>query len=88
MKVIISPLAKKQYRKLPKIIQISLAQRIRSLASENSLSGIKPLVKFKDVYRIRVGDYRMVYKKFVDRYYIILIEHRKSVYESLKRIWK
>lgn len=88
MKVVISPLAKKQFRKLPKLIQFSLTRKIRSLVDDEELTGVKPLIKFKGVYRIRVGDYRMVYKKFTDKYFVILVEHRRSVYESLKRIWK
>lgn len=87
MKVIISPLAKKQFRKLPRLIQLALTTKIRDLASGGEIAGIKPLIKFKDIYRVRIGNYRMVYKKFSDRYYVILIEHRKSVYQTLKRIW-
>jgi len=88
MRAVISPLAKKQFKKLPKLVLFSFTQKIRSLSSGEELTGIKPLTKFKGVYRVRVGDYRMVYKKFSDRYYVILVEHRKSVYESLKRIWR
>lgn len=87
MNVILSPLAKKQLKKLPKIVQFSIAKVVRDLIQEKSIPNLKHLVKYKDVYRIRIADYRMVYKKFSDRYYIILIEHRKSVYQSLKRIW-
>ncbi len=87
MNAVLSPLAKKQLKKLPKIVQFSIAKIVRDLVQDNLVSNIKHLVKYKDVYRIRIADYRMVYKKFNDRYYIILIEHRKSVYQTLKRIW-
>ena len=88
MKVVISPLAKKQFRRLPKLVQFSLTRKIRNLVNEEELTGIKPLVRFKNVYRIRVGDFRMVYKKFPDKYFVILVEHRKGVHESLKRVWR
>jgi len=87
MKVVFSPLAEKQLKKLPKIVQLSLAGKIRNLTTNEEITGIKSLIKHKNVFRIRVGDYRMVYKRFSGYYYIILIEHRKSVYETLKRIW-
>ncbi len=87
MRVIFSPLAEKQLKKLPKIVQLSLAGKIRNLATGGEITGIKPLTKYKNVFRIRIGDYRTVYKRFSGHYYIILIEHRKSVYETLKRIW-
>ena len=87
MNAVLSPLAKRQLKKLPKLVQISVANIVRNLVQEKVISNIKPLVKYKDIYRIRIADYRMVYKKFSDRYFIILIEHRKSVYQTLKRIW-
>lgn len=87
MNAILSSLAKKQLKRLPKIIQFSVAKIIRDLIQGKTVSNIKHLVKYKNIYRIRIADYRMVYKKFNDRYFIILIEHRKSVYETLKRIW-
>ena len=87
MRVLLSPLVKKQLKKLPKIIQFSVAKKIRDLASGVETTDVKSLVKYKDIYRIRVGDYRMVYRKKLSDYFIILIEHRKSVYQSLRRIW-
>ena len=80
MRVLLSPLVKKQLKKLPKIIQFSVAKKIRDLASGVETTDVKSLVKYKDIYRIRVGDYRMVYRKKLSDYFIILIEHRKSVY--------
>ena len=87
MNAVLSNLAKKQLRKLPKVVQFSIASVVRNLVQGNTVSNVKPLVKYKDIYRIRIADYRMVYKKFSDHYFIILIEHRKSVYETLKRLW-
>ena len=87
MKVVFSRLAEKQLKKLPRIVQFQIAQKIRELASGGELSNTKLLVKYKNTFRIRVGNYRMVYRNFSDKHYLILIEHRKSVYQSLKRIW-
>jgi mRNA-degrading endonuclease RelE of RelBE toxin-antitoxin system len=86
MKVLLSSLAKRQLKKLPKIIQFSVAKRARDLGAGNEIPNIKPLVKYKNTYRTRISNYRMVYRAVGSEIFIILIEHRKSVYESLKRI--
>ncbi|MEK7165931.1 MAG: type II toxin-antitoxin system RelE/ParE family toxin [Patescibacteria group bacterium] len=86
MNIVISPKAEKQLRKLPKFDQIAVAQKIRALRvsdihSEEKLSG------YKDIFRIRVGDYRMVYRKTSQSIYIIVIRHRRDVYRLLKELW-
>jgi mRNA interferase RelE/StbE len=86
MKVLLSPIAKKQLRKLPKLVQFSVAKRIRDLGAGNEIPNVKSLVKYKNTYRTRISNYRMVYRIMTGEIFIILIEHRKSVYESLKRI--
>ena len=85
MKLIISPRAEKQLRKLSKIDQIAVARKIKLLAGgqrqkTESLSG------YKNIYRIRVGDLRIVYKKTRKLIYIILIHRREEVYRVLKRL--
>lgn len=87
MKAVLSPLARKQLKKLPKLVQFTVARKIRDLIKDELISNTKSLVKYKSIFRIRIADYRMVYKKFDNYFYIILIEHRKSVYDTLKRIW-
>jgi len=85
MILIISPRAEKQLRKLPRFDQAAIAQKIRALRSadirnEEKLSG------YKDIFRIRVGDYRIVYRKMSQSIYIILIRHRRDVYRLLKEM--
>ncbi|MBI5123075.1 type II toxin-antitoxin system RelE/ParE family toxin [Candidatus Roizmanbacteria bacterium] len=86
MKITLSPLAEKKLRKLPKIDQIAIAQKIRSLKEEKNLLTAEKLQGYKDIYRIRIGNYRIVYRKFSDLFYIILIGHRKDIYEVLQRL--
>lgn len=85
MNSIISPRAEKQLRKLPKFDQIVIVQKIRELSIGDVLSEEK-LSGYKDIYRIRVGDYRIVYRKTAAQLYIILIRHRRDVYRLLKEI--
>ncbi len=84
MKLKILPRAKKRLKRLSKVDQIAVANKIRSLvnngASQEKLSG------YRDVYRVRVGDCRIVFKKSKKELYIIMIGHRKDVYQVLKRL--
>lgn len=80
MKVILSPQAKKKLRKISKIDQIALARKIRSLQAEEKDLPVEKLQGYRDTFRIRVGDHRVVYRKFSDHLYVILIGHRKDVY--------
>ena len=88
MKITLSPLTEKRLKKLPKIDQIVIAQKIRSLREEKNLLIEEKLKGYQDTYRIRVGSYRIVYRKFSDLLYIILIGHRKDIYEVLQRVLK
>lgn len=88
MKITLSPLAEKKLKKLPKIDQIAIAEKIRSLKEEKSLLTAEKLQGYKDIYRVRIGSYRIVYRKFSDLFYIILIGHRKDIYEVLQRLLK
>lgn len=88
MKTIFSPLAEKQLEKLPKIVQISVARKVRKIEDEIVTANVKFLSGYKGLYRIRVGDYRLVFKKYTDKVYFILIGHRREIYLLLKKLWK
>ena len=76
MKIVISPKAQKDFRKLTKIYQISISKKIRSLT--NNPTSVSTLQGFKDFYRARVGDYRIVFKRTDDEIYIVAIGHRSD----------
>jgi len=87
MRIIISSRAKKELKKLPKVDQIAIAKKIRTLTNlyifnDEKLSG------FKYIYRVRVGDYRIVYKKTNQEIFIVLIRHRKDVYHLINQMLK
>jgi len=86
MKLIISPRAEKELKKLSKIDQIAVAKKIRGLTqlpilNEEKLSG------YKNIFRERVGNFRIVYKKTSQEIYIVLIGHRKEIYKLLKQLF-
>lgn len=49
---------------------------------------LKKLQGYKHLYRIRVGDYRIIFEpeEQTKTIYVIIIAHRKDVYGSLSRI--
>ncbi|MFC1726968.1 type II toxin-antitoxin system RelE/ParE family toxin [Patescibacteria group bacterium] len=88
MKVIISPRAEKQFKKIPKTDQIAIVRKIRSLKKDKKISQKEKLTGYQSIYRVRIGFYRIVYKKTKSLLYIVLIGHRKDIYRLLKQLLK
>lgn len=82
MKLTISPRAEKELKKISKIHQIAIVKKIRSLGRDVDLKKEK-LSGYKDIFRVRVGDYRIVYRHRTNEIFIILIGHRKDIYRML-----
>jgi mRNA interferase RelE/StbE len=77
-----SPSAEREFRKLSREVQRRLSPRIDSLAQNPRQSGAKKLKGREDLWRIRVGDYRIVYE-VRDRTLVVLVirvAHRRDVY--------
>ena len=76
--------ASKQFRKLPLNIQKRIQAKIDELAIEPRPNGVKKLQGDDNSYRIRVGDYRIVYeiKDDVLLVIVIKIKHRSEVYKD------
>ena len=72
--------AEKQLRRISKLKQIVIASRLKTL------NGGEKLVGYKNIYRVRIGDYRVVYRRLVNEIYVVLIGHRKEIYELLDRL--
>jgi len=85
MRVRISLGAEKQLRKLSKVNQIVVAQKIRTFKVRSAVADTK-LKGYKNIFRVRVGDYRIVYRKTSLEVYIVLIGHRKDIYSLLNRL--
>ena len=81
-RIIIPRLVQKQLDDLPQKQQKRLISAIRLLADEPRPSGVKKLKGYDKTYRIRVGDYRVIYN-IEDQEKLILILssiHRKDAY--------
>ena len=77
--------ALKELAKLDKPITRRILKAVDALSSGPRPSGARPLVGYPDLWRIRVGDYRVIYT-IKDAELVILalrVAHRSSVYRSL-----
>ncbi|MDZ8030480.1 type II toxin-antitoxin system RelE/ParE family toxin [Nostoc sp. DedSLP04] len=77
--------ARKQFLKLPPEIQIQINPIITNLAFDPRPSGVKKLKGSTDQYRIRSGDYRVLYK-IQDSILLILVlavGDRKEIYKDM-----
>jgi mRNA interferase RelE/StbE len=82
--VLISKTARKQLQELPKAIANNISQKIDTLSKDPRPEGCKKLQGSQDDYRVRVGDYRIVYR--IENKMLIVevirIGHRKDVYKK------
>jgi len=79
----IKPSARKELERLTDALIARIFPKIESLAANLRPSGSKKLRGYKDLWRIRAGDYRVVYiiddgRKTVS---VTRIAHRREVYE-------
>ncbi|PMB20064.1 type II toxin-antitoxin system mRNA interferase toxin, RelE/StbE family [Fischerella thermalis CCMEE 5205] len=83
-KVEISKRALKQLNKLSSEFQERIQAKIDDLASEPRPNGVKKLKNRENGYRIRVGDYRILYDIYDDILLITVVEigHRSKVYKD------
>ena len=86
MNIIISPRAEKELRKMPKIDQIAIAKKIRSLKGPFTIKNNEKLTGYKNIYRIRISQYRILFKYKTNEIYIILIGHRKDIYHLISQL--
>ncbi len=79
------PAADRQLRTLPREVQKRLAEAIDALTSEPRPTGVKHLTGPGDLWRIRVGAYRVVYTIEDDRLVVLVIRlgPRRDVYREL-----
>ena len=78
----LSSAAQKALERLPKNVVIRVDKAINSLALDQRPRGYKKLAGTDNDYRIRVGDYRVVYE-IADEIRIVRINrvrHRREVY--------
>ncbi|MEO1209165.1 MAG: type II toxin-antitoxin system RelE/ParE family toxin [Cyanobacteria bacterium J06638_20] len=82
--ILILPAAQRQLKKLPATFQQALVTRIEYLAENPRPANCKKLKGRQNQYRIRVGDYRIIYSIEDARLAVRVIKvgHRRDVYEA------
>jgi mRNA interferase RelE/StbE len=80
-RVIVAPAADRVVAKLPEQTRRRIADRLVALANDPRPPGSIKLTG-EDSYRIRVGDYRIIYSIDEDRLIVLVIDagHRRDVY--------
>jgi mRNA interferase RelE/StbE len=79
------PNALKELAKLDRPIARRILKAVDALSSDPRPSGARSLVGYPDLWRIRIGDYRVIYT-IKDAELVVLalrVAHRSSVYRSL-----
>jgi mRNA interferase RelE/StbE len=78
----LAPAAKRQLRKLDRSIQERIVRRLDKLEKDPRPSGVEKMEGDESTYRIRMGEYRIVYE-IRDKVLVVLVlkvGHRREVY--------
>ncbi len=83
--VILERDAEKMLGKLPRDLRDRIARELDGLAQDPRPTGCKRLRGYKDLWRLRVGDWRITYAIFDDKLIVLVIEiaARGGAYKDL-----
>ncbi len=75
---------RKDIRRLPREEVARVVEAVGQLANEPMPHGCQKLAGSERIYRIRVGDYRVIYEVFGDLHIVEIqrVRHRKDVYRE------
>lgn len=78
-----SPHARRELFSLSDSIQKRIDQKILALSLNPRPPGVKKLKGFENRWRIRAGDYRVIYEIVDDRLIVLVVQiaHRREVYQ-------
>ena len=84
-RLILQPSAEKQLGRLPRLLQRRIADRLARLEANPRPVGCVKLAGEDRTYRVRLGDYRIVYVLDETRhtFFVTIIAHRREVYRGL-----
>ena len=80
--ILLSPSAERQLRSFAPAIQKRLVKRMKTLQHDPRPQGVKKLAGEDHLYRIREGDYRIIYTIQDDDLIVLVVKigNRKEVY--------
>lgn len=75
---------RKELRKLPSKVLADVCDAVEALAENPFPHGVEKMSGSEHAYRIRLGDYRVVYEVVTETKFIEIqrVRHRKDVYRS------
>ena len=78
----ISRAAERQLRKLSREDQERVSRAMLALADDPFPKGARKLAGYDDVFRVRVGQYRILYSVSVNKLIVVVLKlgHRRDVY--------
>lgn len=81
-KLEILPAAKRQLDRLPADARRRVSEAVNRLGENPRPAGVKKLAGEESLYRVRAGDYRIVYRIEDNRLLVLLLKigHRREVY--------
>ena len=83
VRVLIAPEAQDDVERLPVVIRARVDAIVNRLRSWPAVSGAKPLRgEWVGHYRIRTGDWRVIFKPVTPNIIVVRIKHRSEVYED------
>ncbi len=75
----------KSLRKLDSATNSNIKERLRFLSEqENPLLFAKKIKGYKNVFRFRSGDYRILFDLNDNKIFLLLAKHRKEIYKNLQ----
>ncbi len=82
--IIIRPTAEKSLDKIPLPARRRIADALEELRGDPRPAGVVKLTGDENLWRIRVGNYRVVYEIHDDRLIVLVLRvaHRKDVYRQ------
>ncbi len=81
-RVEVSATAERQIRRLARRDQLRVLRAVRELSDEPHPRGCRKLRGYEDVFRLRVGTFRVLYSVESERILVIILKvgHRKDIY--------
>jgi mRNA interferase RelE/StbE len=78
----VAPAAERSLKKMPGDVRKRIFKALMALEEEPRPQGVKKLSGEDDLYRTRVGDYRIVYQIRDDVLVVLLVKvgHRRDIY--------
>ncbi len=80
MNVVIRKSAVKDFKKISEPYKSKIKEKIINLQDFPDISNIKKLINFTPSYRLRVGDYRILFDIVDNNIEVARIKHRKESY--------